>query len=178
MLAFRGIEALLIDKPGFADAEKEYHRIPALFQEAFYDPRGIVNNLINDYPFLLVGRKGVGKTAYASKIISLSETSEVHTRSLKLNDFEYTTFSKTSVDSELLGTQKYKQSWDFLLLLILYKSLYLDLQICEVESFNKAIQLLNSIGFSIENEYKKHVTKLSKLKVGANICKRYGFSKK
>lgn len=156
-------------KFGFADAEKEYRRIPALFQEAFYDPRDIVNRLINDYPFLLVGRKGVGKTAYAAKIISLSETSEVYTRSLKLNDFEYTTFSKTSIDSELVGTQKYKQSWDFLLLLILYKSLYFDLKISEVDSFTKTIQLLSSIGFPIENEYKKHVVRLSKLKVGANL---------
>lgn len=156
-------------KFGFADAEKEYRRIPSLFQEAFYDPRGIVDYLINGYPFLLVGRKGVGKTAYASKIISLAETDEVYTRALKLNDFEYTTFSKTSIDSELLGTQKYKQSWDFLLLLIIYKSLYFDLQIREVESFNKVIHLLNSIGFPIENEYKKHVAKLSKLKVGANV---------
>lgn len=156
-------------KFGFADAEKEYRRIPSLFQEAFYDPRGVVDHLINDYPFLLIGRKGVGKTAYAAKISSLSETNEVHTRSLKLNDFEYTTFAKTSIDSEVVGTQKYKRSWDFLLLLIIYKSLYFDLKIREVESFSKAIQLLESIGFPIENEYKKHVTKLSKIKVGTNV---------
>jgi len=154
---------------GFADAEKEYLRIPSLFQDAFYDPRKIIDRLINDHPFLLVGRKGVGKTAYASKIKSLSKTSEIYACSLKLNDFEYTTFSKTSIDAELVGTQKYKQSWDFLLLLVIYKSLYYDMNIREVEQLNKVVQLLNSIGFPIENEYKKHVTKLSKLKVGANV---------
>lgn len=104
-------------KFGFADAEKEYRRIPALFQEAFYDPRGIVDYLLNDYPFLLIGRKGVGKTAYAAKISSLSQVSNIFTCSIKLNDFEYTTFSKTSIDAELVGTQKYKRAWDFLLLL-------------------------------------------------------------
>lgn len=156
-------------KFGFADAEKEYRRIPDLFKNAFYDPRDIVGRLINDHPFLLIGRKGVGKTAYAAKINSLSQTDEIYTQSLKLNDFEYTTFSKTSVDSELIGTQKYKQSWDFLLLLILYKALYYDLNIREVESFEKVVQFLSSIGFPIENEYKKHVAKLSKLKVGANV---------
>lgn len=156
-------------KFGFADAEKEFFRIPALFQEAFYDPRNVTDRLINDYPFILVGRKGVGKTAFAAKIRSLAKTSELFSHSLKLNDFEYTTFSKTSIDSELVGTQKYKQSWDFLLLLVIYKSLYFDMGIREVEQFDKAVNLLNSIGFSIENDYKKHVIKLSKLKVGANV---------
>lgn len=58
---------------GFADAEKEYLRIPSLFQDAFYDPREVVDRIINDHAFLLVGRKGVGKTAYASKVKSLSK---------------------------------------------------------------------------------------------------------
>ena len=36
---------------GFADAEKEFLRIPALFETAFYDPKEIVQNLVDGYAF-------------------------------------------------------------------------------------------------------------------------------
>ena len=97
---------------GFADAAKEYTIFPEIFEKAFFDPRGIIDQLMNRWAFMLVGRKGVGKSAFSSKILSLSEENDnLYSTQMMLNDFEFSTFSKTKIDSNVNGTQKYKSSW-------------------------------------------------------------------
>ena len=114
---------------GFADATKEYTRKPVIFENAFCDTRNYTNRLINSYEFLLIGRKGVGKTAYSSRIQNISDKSDsLFAFPMNLNDFEFSTFAKTGVDDDVVGTQKYKTSWDFLLLVSIYKILYNKLQ--------------------------------------------------
>lgn len=155
---------------GFADATKELSRVPKIFEDAFCDPRNIVKKLLDSYEFLLIGRKGVGKSAFSSKIQSLANKSEfLYAIPMNLNDFEFTTFAKTSIDSDVSGTQKYKSSWDFLLLLSIYKIIFNELQITEVDEINSVIFLLDQMGFSLDSGFKADVTKLSKLKVGVSI---------
>ena len=74
---------------------------------------------------------------------------------MQLNDFEFSTFAKTSIDKELIGTQKYKESWDFILLLMSYKIVYNDLKFTESEQLNSMIKLLNVLGFPLDIGYKK-----------------------
>ena len=102
---------------GVADATKEYSRNPEIFERAFCDPRNVVKKLIESYQFLLIGRKGVGKSAYSSKIQSIANNSgNLYAYPMNLSDFEFTTFAKTGIDEDVAGTHKYKTSWDFLLL--------------------------------------------------------------
>lgn len=155
---------------GFADAAKEYIIIPEIFEKAFYDPRGIIDQLLNKWAFMLVGRKGVGKSAFSSKIQSLSNgNNNIFSTQIMLNDFEFSTFAKTKIDNDVTGTQKYKSSWEFILLIAIYKIIYADLGIKEVESFNKMVYLLDEIGFPIELNYKRNISTLSKLKLGTNL---------
>lgn len=49
---------------GFADATKELTRSPQIFETAFCDSRNYINKLLNSYHFLLIGRKGVGKSIF------------------------------------------------------------------------------------------------------------------
>ncbi|MDD3140224.1 MAG: hypothetical protein PHX08_14780 [Lachnospiraceae bacterium] len=155
---------------GFADATKEFTRLPDIFEKAFCDPRRIVNKLMDSYQFLLIGRKGVGKSAFSSKIQSMaSKSKNLVAVPMNLNDFEFTTFSKTNIDSDVTGTQKYKTSWDFLLLLSIYKILFNELQITEVDEINEVLFLLDKMGFSLDSGFKADVTKLSKLKIGNKI---------
>lgn len=157
---------------GFADAEKEYTRIPQIFTTAFFDPRNVINKLINEYHFLLIGRKGVGKSAFSSKIQSLSDINpELFSFPVKLNDFEFSTFSKTNIDSDVIGTQKYKASWDFILLLTIYKIIYNELSMDNNDGLNSMLVLLENLGFPLEQGYKKDVNRLSKLKIGTNILR-------
>jgi hypothetical protein len=155
---------------GFADAEKEYSRVPTLFEEAFFDSDGIINKLINSYHFMLIGRKGVGKSAFSAKIQSISNTSSnIHAYPIQLNDFEFSTFSKTGIDSDVIGTRKYKTTWDFILLLIIYKFMFNELNITENDEFTNLLSLIDVLGFPVDVEYKKDITKLSKLKVGNDV---------
>ncbi|AKA71496.1 P-loop ATPase, Sll1717 family [Clostridium scatologenes] len=156
---------------GFADAAKEYTLIPEIFEKAFYDPKGIVDKLINKWAFMLVGRKGVGKSAFSAKIQSLSqaEANGLFSYQMQLNDFEFSTFAKTSVDNDVIGTQKYKNSWEFILTLTIYKIIYNNLKINEINTFNEMVELLKDLGFPININYKRNITTLSKLKVGVNV---------
>jgi hypothetical protein len=155
---------------GFADATKEFTRVPRIFEEAFCDRRNIINKLLYEYHYLLIGRKGVGKSAYCSKIQSIAKKSDsIHAFPLQLNDFEFTTFAKTSVDSDVIGTQKYKASWDFLLMLTFYKIIVNELKITEVEEINNIVYLLGLLGFPLDAGYKLDVTRLSKLKIGISV---------
>lgn len=155
---------------GFADAAKEYMMIPEIFERAFYDPKGIIDKLVNKWAFMLVGRKGVGKSAFSSKIQSIAqESDELCSYQMLLNDFEYSTFAKTKVDSDIVGTQKYKKSWEFILLLTIYKIISKNMSIQEVEEFNNMVNILESVGFPIDIDYKRNITTLSKLKVGTNV---------
>lgn len=156
---------------GFADAEKEYSRVPKIFENAFFDSRRTVQKLINEHYFLLIGRKGVGKSAVRAKIQSLADKDHnLFALPMQLNDFEFSTFSKTSIDKDLIGTQKYKESWDFILLLMSYKIVKNNLEITESNELNKMIKLLEALGFPLDIGYKKDVTRLSKLKIGNNIA--------
>lgn len=157
---------------GFADATKEFSRIPKIFEDAFCDPRNIVDKLLNSYEFLLIGRKGVGKSAFSSRIQTLAgKKDDLYTTPMNLTDFEFSTFAKTSIDKEVSGTQKYKASWDFLLLLSIYKIIFNDLQMTEVDEVSNVVDLLDRMGFSLDSGFKADVTKLSKIKVGVSISK-------
>lgn len=151
---------------GFADATKELTRTPRIFDVAFCDTRNIVDNLLHSYPFILIGRKGVGKSAYSSKIQYMSRNTDITTIPMNLSDFEFSTFQKTGADSDIAGTQKYKTSWEFILLLAVYRSIFNKLQITDIEEINNIIYLLDKMGFSLDDGYKADVTKLSKLKIG------------
>ncbi|EGO9421391.1 hypothetical protein ABKP64_09470 [Enterococcus faecalis] len=158
---------------GFADAEKEYSRIPDIFNTSFYDAKNIVERLINKHQFLLVGRKGVGKSAVNARIRYLSSITEgMFSFPLQLNDFEYTTFSKTSIDKDSLGTQKYKESWEFILLITCIKILYNKMNLSEDGELRRTVEFLERIGFTIKKDlnYKKNVTWLSKIKLGNSIA--------
>lgn len=159
---------------GYADAEKEYTRTPEIFQKAFYDSRGIVDKLIDGYQCILIGRKGVGKSAYSAKIQTIANSEnekDLYAFPLQLNDFEFSTFSKTNVGDEVTGTNKYKASWDFILLSMIYKILHTNLGITEVDSFSNMLSLLEILGFPSNVGYKKDVLRLSKIKMGTDVLK-------
>lgn len=159
---------------GFADAEKEFNRIPDIFKESFYDPNEIVEKLINRHQFLLVGRKGVGKSAVISKIRYNSEyEDDLFTFALQLNDFEYSTFSKTNSDQDSIGTQKYKESWQFVLLITIIKIMYNDLRMTSNPELANLVEFLEETGFFItkKSSHKKNITRLSKIKVGSPVVK-------
>lgn len=159
-------------KFGFADAETEFSRDKNIFEYSFYDPKSNVDKLMNGHKFMIVGRKGVGKTAILSKIkFECEQDSNLHSFSLKLNDFEYSTFSKTSIEKNTIGTQKYKDSWDFILLMGILKILYEKFNHIENDEIISLLSFLEELGFSNLKlqDYKRDISNLAKIKRGVNI---------
>ena len=108
---------------GFADSETEFVRNPEIFKTAFYDPQDILNKLLDGNQFILIGNKGVGKTAYSSKIRSLVDENEnLNAHQVSLANFEFGTFATLSRE-DFSGSQKFKQAWDLTLLIEVYKFL-------------------------------------------------------
>lgn len=154
---------------GYADATKEYLLEPAIFESAFFDPNNILEKLEETWKYILIGRKGVGKSAYNAKLQSLSNNNDKFlTYFIPLNNFEYSTFAKTNSDNDIVGTKKYLESWQFILLLSIYKILN-TLDMTEINSFQEMIGILNKFEFDINEDLRKNVTKVSKLKLGANV---------
>lgn len=153
---------------GYADADKEYLRIENYFDIVFYDTNNKLEKIINSWPFIVVGRKGVGKSAYCAKIRAL-QNENLYVNYLPLNKFEYSTFEKTSTDKNICGAQKYLHSWNFLLLNLIYKDLVYKMNISEPEELTTVLDMLKKLGFSLEFDYKQYISTLSKLKMGVNL---------
>ncbi|MCG7196503.1 P-loop ATPase, Sll1717 family [Pediococcus pentosaceus] len=158
---------------GYADAEKEYNRMPQIFGRSFYDYRHATKKLISGNEFLLVGRKGVGKSAFNSRIRFIGSTNNtLYAFPLQLNDFEYTTFAKASVDKDVTGTQKYKASWDFFLMISIIRFIKNNSNIKLSESMLEIIRVLEKLKFKVNEQgttltgSRQIVKNLSKLKLG------------
>lgn len=155
---------------GYADASKEYIYAKDLFDLSFHDPNDYIDKLINGNKYMVVGRKGVGKTAILSKIKFITDKQEDnYSEVLSLSNLEYNTFKKTKIDKDVQGSNKYKRSWEFLLLLSIVKQFYKSNSV-ENELFLELVGFLESIGININDaKIKSDVTFLSKLKLGTNI---------
>ena len=110
---------------GYADSEKELSETPELFDSAFVDPKNHLDKLINGIPFLVLGRKGSGKTAYGAKIRrlamnSVDEMSNIVVRSSSLSDLNYSTF-EAFADQGVKGGRRFLSIWKYLLLLEMVK---------------------------------------------------------
>ncbi len=157
-------------KFGYADATKELMITPEIFELAFYDPHDILHKLTNSWKYMLVGRKGVGKSAFSAKIqYSAKHNGNSIAVSMFLGEFEYATFSKASSDSDLVGTRKYLDAWNFIILQNIVKVLYQNMEIKEVQQLNEVVDLLDKVGFPITNTFKTTVNSVSRLKVGTNV---------
>lgn len=154
---------------GYADASKEYLLKPDIIEMAFFDQKDILNKLKNDWKYMLVGRKGVGKSAYNAKLQSISEsTNDFITEQIQLNDFEYSTFAKGKSDNVTLGTKKYFDSWEFILLFSIY-NVFSKIEMFDDSAFNEIEELLGKFDFYFNDTFKKCVTKVSKIKLGTNV---------
>ena len=156
---------------GYTDAIQEYIKIPGFFESVFYDKRNLIEKLLNGTIFLLIGRKGVGKSAYSAKIQSIGEKDTFLKVSAKnFSNFEFSIFAKNGINSNVTGPIKYKSAWDFLLLKSIYQILYKELGITETEGVNKVVSILSTYGFDIDEcNLNMDAIKLKKIKGGLSI---------
>lgn len=151
---------------GFADSETEFSREPVIFKDAFYDPKNILDKLIHGNKFILIGNKGVGKTAFSAKIRSLAlNTYDLQAEQISLSNFEFKTFTSTGL-SHYEGGQKYKTIWDLTLTIEIYKFLYKNYDFSSIDEFNSVIEFLEKNKIIIKKNINNTVRKLSALEFG------------
>lgn len=106
---------------GYAASERELSETPELFDTAFVDPRNYLSKLMDGAPFLVLGRKGSGKTAYSAKIQRLAMVNpEIVVRPSLLSDLNYSTF-ETFAENNVQGGRRFLSVWKYLLLLEIIK---------------------------------------------------------
>lgn len=108
---------------GRADANREASLNPSKFKEAFYDPEDYLDELMAGEKFLLVGRKGDGKTAYGAQIELVAQEHNMYACRRTLDNFNDVTFEKLKT-YEKLSTNPYISIWKCILLIEYVKMIY------------------------------------------------------
>lgn len=148
---------------GYLDADTEYSCNQDKFDEIFYDKNNLFNKLsdLNRPTSIVIGRKGVGKSAYAAKLRSKT-TNERLAFIIELQDVSYSDFVKISDNkSNVLGAQRYLHVWYLLLMGAVVKKLKPE----DVEN-EKNLKLLQSLliefGMDIDNNLIRDILTVSK----------------
>ena len=96
---------------GYADSEKELIESPELFDSAFIDPKNYLSKLMDGVSFLVLGRKGTGKTAYGAKIRRLSMVNpDIVVRPCPLSNLNYSSFESFAAQ-EVTGGRRFLSGW-------------------------------------------------------------------
>lgn len=132
---------------GYADAEMELQRTPEIFDNAFFDPKSYLNDLLNGPAFLLLGRKGSGKTAYSAKIRRMAQSDKyIIARPSSLTKFDYTMFESFAGKKGVIGGRRFMSTWTYLLLVEIVKLVRDNVVSCENERISALINALEEHG--------------------------------
>lgn len=137
-------------KTGFIDGESERLYNRDNFENAFYDLNGVLNDLKNvRYPTaILIGRKGVGKSAYGARLNLLKD---IDSFTINLGEVSYGTFTKISDNKgTVLGTQRYLHSWYMLLIASVIKVLK-ETDVCNPKILKELKNIYGGLGITENN---------------------------
>lgn len=154
---------------GYTDAEKEMMYNPK-FNAIFHDINGTYNRLINikSPKAILLGKKGVGKTAYASMISSTNNPNRI-TFILQLHELPYNEFVNiTDTNGQVLGTQRYLHSWYLLLLTSIVKRLKED-DVADKEALKNLKKIIYDLGFIDNRDFVRDILTASKFNFKTNL---------
>ena len=173
---------------GYLDAENEVRYNRESFEDFFYDLNGTLNKL-SDFKkptSLLIGRKGVGKSAYAVRLDLLNIASK-ESFIVKLGEVSYGHFVKISDNKgNVLGTQRYLHAWYLLLLCSVVKRLD-EKDVTDVKALKVLKNAVSDLGLSSGRDIvrdifiaskKEFKVKLSMLELslssdGDNTCTKF-----
>ena len=135
---------------GYIDGESErlYNRLD--FENAFYDINGVLTELqnISCPTAILIGRKGVGKSAYGTK---LNLIEDINSFTINLGEVSYNTFTKISDNKgNVIGTQRYLHAWYLLLIASIVKILTID-DVENESALRELKNIYNGLGLTADN---------------------------
>lgn len=150
-------------KFGYADADDEMNEQPGIIENAFYDGNNNLARLLYGSESILIGRKGMGKTAFGAKIKKLSEKDDKFiVKRISLSNFDYNSLKRFS-SSRLKGGKRYLIHWEEALLLKLYEILEQFIpEVKKSKEFSQMIKTLKSYGLLKDKSISHVVRKVSK----------------
>lgn len=126
----------------YADAKEEFLDNPDLFSKMYYDPKNHIGSLLTSSRYIVLGRKGTGKTALKHKFTLVAEANKSIVIDLPVSQSDFECFlDKVSVDDDFLA-----KSWQLYILLHACKLLKVKKIISE--NFGKDINEL----FALSNK--------------------------
>lgn len=123
---------------GKASGEAEAAEVPKLVADGYFD-MGMLEPLLKRQKWLMLGRKGTGKSILGEKLKQVCELtlSGNATRVVHLSDFPYRTFSQL-IPNSIEASTRYPATWLWLLCLLLLDALTLLCQALRDESARSA----------------------------------------
>lgn len=119
----RGFKDILF---GFSAAETEKTEDPRLLIEGFLDVYGYVDTLLKDNKYLVLGPKGSGKTAIASRLELIANNKDLFVKYYNLfSDFPHAKFSQL-MESDEVQHIRYQNYWEYLILIAFLESFSSD----------------------------------------------------
>lgn len=136
---------------GEISAEVELEKNPDLIKIGYYDYNNIIDKLLNQHYFIVLGNKGSGKSIIGEHIrltAGIENTKNYRfVTNISLYQFPYKSLKKI-ISGSSETESKLPTTWKWLLLVYAFKSFNNDLsKSCEFDpEFNKAVDVLQSIG--------------------------------
>ena len=113
-------------KFGYISAEDEFTYSPELIINGFLDAYGYINEILNTEKFLILGPKGSGKSAFGSKLETISkEENNIFTKKFELRNFPYNRFTGI-INSKEAPEIKYPKNWEYVLIIACLNSFVND----------------------------------------------------
>ncbi len=163
---------------GCAAAENEVAQNPKVFKKVFFDPHEYLKELISGHRFLLRGRKGDGKTAYASQIQLTAEENDICVRQRSLNNFNNTMFEKLEPYRQL-GGNPYISLWKCILMIEAVGMIDECEPNIQNKDFVEVAELLKKHGFlTKDNDIPATVNRLVETEFSLNLRGMFQFVKK
>ena len=131
---------------GCSDANTEAQRFPQNFKEVFFDPHNYIEELVCGDKFLLIGRKGDGKTAFGAQVKLTGEQYDTYVQQRSLENFNNETFLKIKT-TDFVGGNQYISFWKCILLMECVSMIYKYEPNIQAAGFISVVDMLKSHGF-------------------------------
>jgi hypothetical protein len=112
-------------KFGLPDAESEIQKHPELSDKGFLDAFDVESRIIDDIEFVVLGRKGAGKSIVAQHITAISQQNQIFSTQRYLKDFPFRAFTEVT-PGDFDKHSKIQPSWQWVLCLALISKLRED----------------------------------------------------
>lgn len=139
---------------GYHSAEDESIQAPELLTQGFYDCGGWTEELLNGRKFVILGNKGVGKSALINRIYIDKAPDKFYSLN-NLRDFPFSNFCSKLITGNYDEDTVMPNSWELLILLQIVWLLQKDNSREPNSSFDVLIKLLEKLGISPEEKLER-----------------------